>query len=184
MVSGKWGGEVTVDSRQCQLGGEWNVARGEGRGKAFGKGVAKSRGMAATGETVQYDHGALAQAAGELGLRLVALHGSRAEGRAEVGSDIDLAVLAEGKVDGARRMEVYRRLSEVIRGASLDISLLNGAQPNFLAVVADTGRALYEVAPGEFLRFRSLAGRVFADAEKWQQAQWEHLGGGSTIEGT
>ncbi len=132
--------------------------------------------MSATRETVQYDHEALAQTARELGLRLVVLHGSRAEGRAEEGSDIDVAVLAAGTVNGARRMAIYRGLGDLITGASLDISLLNGAQPNFLAVVADTGRPLYEAAPGEFLRFRSLAGSIFADARKWQEAQWEHLG--------
>lgn len=122
-----------------------------------------------------YNRRGLAQAAGELGLRLVVLHGSRAEGRAEQDSDIDVAVLAEGAVGPARRLQIYRRLGELIGGAPLDISLLNDAQPNFLEVVADTGQPLYEAAPGEFLRFRSLAGRVFADARKWQQAQWEHL---------
>jgi predicted nucleotidyltransferase len=128
-------------------------------------------------EAMHYDRKALARTAGELRLRLVVLHGSRAEGRAEVGSDIDIAVLADGAVDEARRLELYRRLGTLIGGASLDISLLNGAQPNFLAVVADTGHALYEVAPGEFLRFQSLAARMFCDAQKWQAAQWEHLGG-------
>ena len=127
------------------------------------------------GAAVEYNQEALEAAARELGLRLVVLHGSRAEGRAEVGSDIDIAVLADGAVEEARRLEIYRRLGPLIEGASLDISLLNGAQPNFMAVVADTGRALYECAPGEFLRFRSLAARMFDDAGKWQRAQWEHL---------
>ncbi len=129
-------------------------------------------------EAVAYNRRSLARVARELGLRLVVLHGSRAEGRAEEGSDIDVAVLAEGAVSAARRLEIYRRLGELIGGAPLDISLLNDAQPNFLEVVADTGRPLYEATPGEFLHFRSLAGRVFADARKWQEAQWEHLGGG------
>jgi len=129
-----------------------------------------------------HDPAALAGAARDLGLRLVVLHGSRAEGREEEKSDIDLAVLAEGHVDGARRMAIFRRLSQVIGGAPLDISLLNEAQPNFLAVVADTGVALWEAQEGEFLRFRSFAGRAFADAEKWRRAQWEHLGGGGRRE--
>ena len=124
---------------------------------------------------MQYDRRALARVAGALRLRLVVLHGSRAEGRAEVGSDVDIAVLADGSVDEPRRLEIYRRLGALVSGASLDISLLNGAQPNFLAVVADTGHPLYEAVPGEFLRFRSLAARMFCDAQKWQQAQWEHL---------
>ncbi len=132
--------------------------------------------MAKKLDSVQYDKAALARAARALGLRLVVLHGSRAEGREEAGSDIDLAVLAAGKVEDQRRREIFRRLAEVIQGASLDISVLNGAQPNFWAVVADTGRALYEAEPGEFLRFQSLAARIFEDARKWQEAQWEHLG--------
>ncbi len=133
-------------------------------------------------QLLAHDPAALAQAARDLGLRLVVLHGSRAEGREEEKSDIDLAVLAEGHVDGERRMNIFRRLNQVIGGAPLDISLLNEAQPNFLAVVADTGIALFESQEGEFLRFRSLAARAFADAEKWRQAQWEHLGGGERQE--
>jgi predicted nucleotidyltransferase len=137
-------------------------------------------------EAVQFNPEALDAAARALRLRLVVLHGSRAEGRAEVGSDIDIAVLADGAVEEGRRLEIYRGLGALIGGASLDISLLNGAQPNFMAVVADTGRALWECAPGEFLRFRSLAARMFCDAQKWQQAQWEHLGevdsGQSTVD--
>jgi predicted nucleotidyltransferase len=137
--------------------------------------AAKRSAMPPKAEMVLYNRRALARVGKELGLRLVVLHGSRAEGRAEEGSDIDVAVLADGAVSAARRLRIYRRLGDLIRGAPLDISLLNGAQPNFLAMVADTGRPLYEAAPGEFLRFRSLAGRVFADAHKWQEAQWEHL---------
>ena len=124
---------------------------------------------------LDYDPRVLAQIAQELGLRLVVLHGSRAEGREEAGSDIDLAVLAEGAVDAARQMLIFRRLSQVVAGAPLDISLLNGTQPNFLAVVAETGRPLYEAVPNEFLRFCSLALRMFADATKWQAAQTQHL---------
>ncbi|HEY3397373.1 MAG TPA: nucleotidyltransferase domain-containing protein [Armatimonadota bacterium] len=124
---------------------------------------------------VHFDPERLAAVAQELNLRLVILHGSRAEGREEGGSDIDLAILAAGKVDIDRRLLIFRRLSAEVTGAPLDISLLNGAQPNFLAVVAETGLPLWEAAPNEFLRFCSLAARIYADSAKWQDAQWQHL---------
>ncbi len=127
---------------------------------------------------IECDLNRLAQAAAELGLRLVVLHGSRAEGRQEKDSDIDIAILAEGRVDPARQMQIYRRLSQVIESAPVDISLLNRAQPTFLAVVAETGVPLYEAGENEFLRFCSLAARMHADAGKWQQAQEEHLAQG------
>ena len=134
-------------------------------------------------DRIPCDAQALAAAARELDLRLVVLHGSRAEGREEQGSDIDLAVLAGGRLDAARQMAIRRRLSELVTAAPLDISLLNGAQPNFLVVVAETGVLLYETAPNEWLRFRSLAQRIYADAGKWQQAQLEHLQAEAAPEG-
>jgi predicted nucleotidyltransferase len=124
---------------------------------------------------LDYDPAKLAQVARELRLRLVALHGSRAEGREEDDSDIDLAVLADGEVDADRRLQIYQHLGEVVTGAPLDISVLNGAQPTFLEIVAETGTPLYEAEENEFLRFQSLAMCKFADAEKWQEAQRQHL---------
>jgi predicted nucleotidyltransferase len=121
--------------------------------------------------SLAYNPKQLDRAARELDLRLVALHGSRAEGREERDSDIDLAVLAEGAVDSERRLQIYQRLGEVITGAPLDISLLNGAQPTFLEVVAETGVPLYQIDENEFLRFRAKAMSMFADAAKWQEAQ-------------
>lgn len=124
---------------------------------------------------MSYDARKLARVAQELGLRLVVLHGSRAERREEAESDIDVAVLATGEVDTQRRLEVYQRLGEVISGAPLDVSFLNGAQPTFLEIVAETGVPLYEAEETDFVRFQALAMSMFADAGKWQEAQREHL---------
>lgn len=121
------------------------------------------------------DPARLRRVARRLGLRLVVLHGSRAEGREEMDSDIDLAVLADGEVDALRRLEIYQQLGEVVTAAPVDISLLNGAQPTFLEVVAETGQPLFEAREGEFLRFRSQALGMFSDAAKWEEAQRQVL---------
>ena len=117
----------------------------------------------------------LDRVARQLDLRLVVLHGSRAEGREEYNSDIDLAVLADGEVTADRRLQIYQRLGEVFTGAPLDISVLNGAQPTFLEMVATTGQALWELRESEFLRFRARANGMFIDAAKWQEAQRQVL---------
>ena len=124
---------------------------------------------------LSYDSRKLARVARELRLCLVVLHGSRAERRQERESDIDVAVLAQGEVGTDRRLDIYQRLGEVLTGAPLDLSFLNGAQPTFLEIVAETGVPLFQAEETAFVRFQAVAMSMFADAGKWQEAQREHL---------
>jgi predicted nucleotidyltransferase len=150
-------------------------ASGQRPGRPFAPAVELTL-MASSGRSLlSYDSRKLARVARELGLRLVVLHGSRAERRQERDSDIDLAVLAAGEIGTDRRLDIYQRLGEIITGAPLDLSFLNGAQPTFLEIVAETGVPLFQAEETDFVRFQALAMSMFADAGKWQEAQREHL---------
>jgi predicted nucleotidyltransferase len=101
-------------------------------------------------------------------LRLIVVFGSRVRGRARAGSDVDVAVLADGTVD---LDAMYLALAPRFRASHLDLLDLRRAGPLLAFEVARHGRLLFERAPGEFRRFQSLAFRRYADTKRLRDAQ-------------
>jgi predicted nucleotidyltransferase len=101
----------------------------------------------------------------KLGVRFAVLFGSRATGSPPPGpeSDIDVAVLP-GRQDESPSLWGYRReLDAAFTDHSLDLVLLNNADPLLRWEVMERGILLYGDAD-EFLEYRAFAYRDFVDS--------------------
>lgn len=104
----------------------------------------------------------------EPGLQLVILFGSVATQRTRPGSDVDVAVLADGPADVDA---LYRILAPRLRTDRLDLVDLRRAGPLLAFEVARHGRPLFERDPGGFRTFQALASRRYCDTAKLRRAQ-------------
>ena len=99
-----------------------------------------------------------------MGLDLVVLFGSRATGRPPPSdaSDVDLAVRA---APGSRVQlwDCYLELSKLFSDGSLDLVLLNGADPLLRYEVMRDGIRIHG-DPLDFLEYRAFAYREFVDS--------------------
>lgn len=94
------------------------------------------------------------------GLRLLALHGSRARGDADVGSDWDFAYLGE---EGLDELELRRRLCDALGTDHIDLADLARAGGLLRFRVAKDGVLLFERNPGAFEDFCYEAARFWFD---------------------
>lgn len=108
----------------------------------------------------------------DTGCRLLVLFGSAARPGAPAPQDIDLGVLAGGRLD---RVKLTNRLIRALGFQAIDIADLNHADPLLMMVVARDGVPLYESNPGEFDRFASLAVRRYADTRKFRDMEAQEV---------
>lgn len=101
-------------------------------------------------------------------LELLVLFGSAARSRARGTSDLDLAVMCQGRAD---LDAVYLALAPRLRTDRLDLVDLRRAGPLLAFQVARSGILLFERSPGLFRQFQSLASRRYADTRKLREAQ-------------
>lgn len=114
--------------------------------------------------TLDFEPALLDDACRQLGLAMVVLYGSRATGEPPPhrDSDLDVAVRSAGR----KRPDFwtcYRALAEVFDGESLDLVLLERADPLFRWEIMRAGRLLWG-DPVEHLEFRAYAYRDFVDS--------------------
>ena len=102
------------------------------------------------------------------GLELVVLFGSTAKGRRRAGSDVDVAVRCVGTADLDAH---YGVLAPGLGSDRLELVDLRHASPLLAMEVARSGRLLYELRPGAFRQFQSLASRRYCDTAKLRRAQ-------------
>ena len=103
---------------------------------------------------------------------LALLHGSAKDGQVKEGSDIDLALL----IDGKPTLQLYADVSEwveaVAPGVQCDIGILNNAEPVY-RFEALKGRLLFFRDEEQYLRFFSLTCREYesqvADYQRQQR---------------
>jgi len=96
------------------------------------------------------------------GLELLVLHGSRARGDAQEGSDWDLAYLA---ADGFDPDAFLAEVVFALREDRVDLADLSTAGGLLRYRVARDGQVLYEVRDGVFERFWMQAVTFWCDAE-------------------
>ncbi|HEY5791369.1 MAG TPA: nucleotidyltransferase domain-containing protein [Gammaproteobacteria bacterium] len=123
--------------------------------------------MAASGEqgsetSPVFDPGALGRVAGDYGLRLVVMFGSRAGGSLppSAQSDLDLALLG---CPASRLLECHADLSAVFRSYPLDLVRLEEADPLLRHEVMHRGVLLHGDAD-LFCEYRAFAFRDFVDS--------------------
>jgi uncharacterized protein len=101
------------------------------------------------------------------GVVAVLLFGSYAAGRAGPLSDVDIAVLADVKLDKAARHEVQMRVIEVLfdllPGAELDVVLLNDASLALQYRVLEDGVLLFCSDKDAFVLFKAQAISMYLD---------------------
>lgn len=127
----------------------------------------------------------LRQIAGQHGLRLVVLFGSRARGTAHAKSDYDLAVLSSARVarpseplsasEAAALRQLHARLQHLLQTSRVDLVLLDRASALLAHRVARDGIPLYEAEPGEFARFCVRAVQLKEDARPFTEAERRYL---------
>jgi len=102
------------------------------------------------------------------GLQLALLFGSRAAGRTGEGSDLDLAVLAEGPLDSVR---VTNEVMRLLHFSEIDVVDLRRASPLLAMEVMRKGKVLFEKEPGTHPQVYSLIFRRYADTRKFREAR-------------
>lgn len=113
-------------------------------------------------------------------VRLAYLFGSVANGRVGALSDVDIAVLVDGKVLTRSvgfdyEAGLITSLMGCLRFPKIDLALLNGAPSLLRFMVARDGILVQEREPGEALRFRVEAIRDYIDFEPARRIQRRYL---------
>jgi predicted nucleotidyltransferase len=108
---------------------------------------------------------------------LAYLFGSCAQRTMQPGSDVDIAVLLDGRDE--EMYETFRRLLVGIRDAleteRFDLLLLNSAPPTMRFEVIATGRLLYARSDAALNDFEADASRRYLDTANLRTVQGEYL---------
>jgi predicted nucleotidyltransferase len=111
---------------------------------------------------LQIDRERLSKVAQNLGLRMVVLFGSMVKGGLPPGPDSDVDVAVLGCPRG-RFWECWSALEETIPGNSLDLALLEAADPLFRHEIMSRAELLWG-DPDLFYEYRAYAYRDFVDS--------------------
>jgi uncharacterized protein len=89
--------------------------------------------------------------------------GSSATGRERRGSDVDIAIMIRGSMDGFARVELETDLSNLI-GKDVDLVIFGTASPLLQHQVLKYGRLIYEADRRERIRQETAARREYLDS--------------------
>ncbi len=92
------------------------------------------------------------------------LFGSAATGRERPHSDIDLALMIRGSIDGFERVELETALSNLL-GKEVDLVIFSQASPLLQHQILKYGRLLYEADTGERVRQEVAARWQYLDSQ-------------------
>ena len=106
--------------------------------------------------------------------RLILQYGSTVSGRIHAGSDVDVAVLFEGDPDYRRLGDLLADLEGAFAGRTVDLGLLNRADPLFLKKVLENGRLLAG-SPRDLACLRLYAFRRYQDHRRYLRLEERHL---------
>jgi predicted nucleotidyltransferase len=106
--------------------------------------------------------------------RLLLQHGSTVSGRIHPGSDVDVAVLFDGDPSYGRLGGLLVELEAAFPGRTVDLSLLNHADPLFLKKVLEQARLLAGL-PADLARLRLYAFRRYQDHRHFLLLEKRHL---------
>jgi len=99
----------------------------------------------------------------EYDIKLAVLFGSHARGTSRAGSDVDIAFLANPRLETARLAELQIVLSDAM-GARVDLADFADASPLLLRQIAIEGKPLYEAESGMYMEARVQAMLRYFDA--------------------
>ncbi len=117
-------------------------------------------------------------------LKMLVLFGSRARGDTHAKSDWDFAALYDDELrqsyvkdNGFAWFEVPQKLGDFfeINSDIIDVVELNQCSPLVGFYVARDGKLIHEKNQGEFVNFQLKAWKIYADTEKFRQAQRESI---------
>lgn len=118
---------------------------------------------------------AIRQLAERYGLRLMLLFGSAVSGVVHAASDIDIAVMftdREAAVD--RYTELHGDLQELFPERSVDLALINGADPLFLKKIMENCMLLYG-GQRDLAELKMYAFRRYIDHRKYLKMEGEYI---------
>lgn len=101
-------------------------------------------------------------------LQLVLLFGSVASEQTYRKSDIDLAFLYDRRVD---ILSLTNRVIRLLHNDTVDVVDLRKARPLLKYSAAKTGQIIYERSKGVFVKFFSLAFKIYVDTKKLREAR-------------
>jgi predicted nucleotidyltransferase len=108
------------------------------------------------------------------GARLLLQYGSTVSGRTHPGSDLDIAVLFEGTPGYARVGGLLAELEAAFPSRTVDLGLLNRADPLFLKKVLEDARLLAG-SPQDLASLRLYAFRRYQDHRRFLRMERRHL---------
>ncbi|GMU64305.1 MAG: hypothetical protein AMXMBFR36_05790 [Acidobacteriota bacterium] len=116
------------------------------------------------------------------GLVAVYRFGSTAAGTERAGSDVDLAVLAEGPVDAGRRFDLQEELATEL-GRDVDLVDLGRASTVLAVEVVGRGELLLDADPARRGAFEDLALSSYARLNEERRAILERVAAEGTVHG-
>lgn len=105
-------------------------------------------------------------AAAKFNLKFVVLFGSHLENRANMESDLDMAIFLNNfsSFNSQFLGNVFTLFSDIFRGYNLDISILNSVDPLFRREIVRKGQLVYGNEL-EYLEFKAFAFRDYIDTK-------------------
>ena len=104
----------------------------------------------------------------QLDVKVAYLFGSLANGRARLGSDVDIAILLADATDilavAERRLRLMTAVEQFAKG-DVDVVILNRASPLLQHEVLRTRHVIYERTQKARVDFEVLAGKIYADEQ-------------------
>lgn len=111
------------------------------------------------------DKDKLQKMADEFGLDLIVLFGSSATGKTHKGSDVDIAVKAEKKLDILELAKIQLAFSEALGRGDVEVVDIRSASPLLLRQLTEQGQALYAKDPDDFARLRMYAFKIYVETK-------------------
>ncbi len=99
------------------------------------------------------------------GLSLVLLFGSQATGKTHKESDVDIAFIADQKLDFMDQAKLNTELSEMFRNERVDIVNMKTASPLLLKHTVKAAHILYERTPHVFDSMYAYALKIYEESK-------------------
>ena len=108
-------------------------------------------------------------------ITLIILFGSAVEGNWRKGSDIDIGIYLNDKMEVKKEINLIEDLVHIFKNDNIDPVILNFASPLLLFEVIKKGRLLFEKKGGGFLQFKLLAMKKYWEYSKFRKYRKKYL---------
>lgn len=110
----------------------------------------------------------------EFNISLIYIFGSLAKGDHGKNSDIDIAILINGEIDGYTRLNIFGALVDIFKREDIDLVILNKVNEVLRFQVIKYGEVIYMESLYTKVMFESKTMSEYMDKEHFRNTQYEY----------